>query len=230
MKKLFAMLMFTALLPLLGFADEAAAPAATEKYVAGTHYQVIPAPVRTANPDKIEVNEVFWYGCPHCLHFEPALEPWVKSLPSDVDFERTPAIWRPNMEAHSRIYYAAKQLGVLESMHPIIFKAMQEEKQDLETEDQAAKLFAAHGVDEAAFRKAYNSFSVQSLTKQGDARVRSYGVTGTPQLVINGKYLVGAGRKDESNPNSVNITQADMLEIASFLIEKERKAMAGTKK
>lgn len=229
MKKLFAILLFTALLPLSVFAGDAAAPAA-EKYVAGSHYQVIAVPVRTANPDKIEVNEVFWYGCPHCMHFEPLLEPWAKALPADVDFQRTPAIWRPNMEAHSRIYYTAKQLGVLESMHPIIFNAMQVEKQDLETEDQAAKLFAAHGVDEAAFRKAYNSFSVQSLTKQGDARVRSYGITGTPQMVINGKYLVAAGRKDDSNPASVDVTQSDMIDIANFLIEKERKAMAATKK
>jgi thiol:disulfide interchange protein DsbA len=228
MKKLFSMLVLVSLLPLMAFAGDV--PAASEKYIAGTHYQVIPVAVRTANPDKIEVNEVFWYGCPHCMHFEPALEPWVKSLSADVDFERTPAIWRPNMEAHARIYYAAKQLGVLETMHPIVFKAMQEEKQDLDTEDQIAKLFVAHGIADAAFRKAYNSFSVQSLTKQGDARVRSYGITGTPQLVINGKYLVAAGRKDESNPNSVTITQTDMLDIASFLIAKERKSVVDAKK
>lgn len=222
MKRIIAMLIVLSCLPLLAVAQENAAPAASaEKYVAGTHYQVIPVPVRTANQDKIEVNEIFWYGCPHCAHFEPVLEPWAKALPADVDFERTPAIWRPNMEAHARIYYTAKQLGVLDAMHVIAFKALQEEKQPLENEDQVAALFVAHGIDEAAVRKAYNSFSVQSLTKQGDARVRSYGVTGTPEIIINGKYRVSA--HDAGSQNA-------MLDVASFLIEKERRNASAAKK
>ncbi len=112
-----------------------------EKYQAGKHYQVLAVPVRTANPDKIEVNEVFWYGCSHCFEFETLIEPWAKNLPPDVDFERTPAIWQPKMEAHARAYYAAKQLNVLDSMHPIIFKTMHVEKHPLENEDQLASLF-----------------------------------------------------------------------------------------
>ncbi len=220
MKKFLASLLFlAATLPWLAVAEEPAASA--EKYQAGTHYTVIPVPVRTNNQEKIEVNEVFWYGCPHCYHFEAILEPWAKQLPADVSFERTPAIWRPNMEAHSRAYFVAKQLNVLDSMHTIIFKAMQEEKQPLENEDQIAALFAAHGIDDAAVRKAYNSFSVQSLTKQGDARVRSYGVTGTPEIIINGKYRISAREAG---------SQEAMLDVASFLIERERSTINSSKK
>jgi thiol:disulfide interchange protein DsbA len=216
MKKLLASLLLAgSLLPVMASAQDAAPSAApAEKYQAEKEYHVIPVPVRTANPDKIEVNEVFWYGCPHCYHFEAILEPWAKKLPDDVDFERTPAIWRANMESHARAYWAAKQLNVLDAMHPIIFKSMQEEKKPLLTEDQVAEVFVAHGIEDAAIRKAYNSFSVQSLTKQGDARVRSYGITGTPEIVINGKYRISS---------SDTGSQEAMLDVANFLIEKERK-------
>ena len=44
------------------------------RYVEGTHYIVLPTAVRTADPAKIEVVEVFWYGCSHCFRFEPLIE------------------------------------------------------------------------------------------------------------------------------------------------------------
>src|SRR6478736_3271282 len=115
-----SLLLIGSFLPFMAQAQDPVAPASVEKYQAGKHYQVIPVPVHTANPDKIEVNEVFWYGCPHCYHFEAILEPWVKNLPDDVDFERTPAIYRPAMEVHARAYYVAKQLNMLDAMHIII--------------------------------------------------------------------------------------------------------------
>lgn len=216
MKKLIAsLLLIGSFLPLMTQAQGASpAGVAGEKYQAGKEYQVIAIPVRTTDQEKIEVNEVFWYGCPHCYHFEAPLDAWAKKLPDDVDFSRTPAIWRESMDPHARAYYMAKQLKVLDTMHNIIFKAMQEEKKALANENEVVALFTAHGINEEAARKAYNSFSVQSLTKQGDARVRSYGITGTPEMVINGKYRISA--RDAGS-------QEAMLDVATFLIEKERK-------
>ena len=211
-----SLLLIGSFLPFMAQAQDATtALASGEKYQAGKHYKVIPAPVRTANQDKIEVNEVFWYGCPHCYHFEAILEPWVKKLASDVDFERTPAVWRPAMEVHARAYYAAQQLNVLDSMHIIIFKAMQDEKKALANEEEVVALFTSHSIDEASIRKAYDSFSVQSQTRQANARARSYGVEGTPELIINGKYRISSNEAG---------SQEAMLDVANFLIEKERKA------
>ena len=181
-------------------------------YVAGQDYTVL------ANPEKIEgnkiiVREFFWYGCPHCYHFESKLEPWFKRLPADVDVQRTPAIWRPAMEVHSRAYFVAKQLGVLDKMHIVIFKAMQEEKKALASKEEVVALFVNNGSAEADVIKAYDSFSVQSQTRQADARTRNYGVQGTPEIIVNGKYRIStedAGSQD------------NMLKVADFLIAKER--------
>ncbi|HYN53594.1 MAG TPA: thiol:disulfide interchange protein DsbA/DsbL, partial [Methylotenera sp.] len=48
--------------------------------------QVIP----TETPNKIEVTELFWYGCIHCYQIDPMLNAWVKKLPADVVFKRVP--------------------------------------------------------------------------------------------------------------------------------------------
>jgi thiol:disulfide interchange protein DsbA len=70
-----------------------------QEYEAGIDYEVLPQAIRTANPNKIEVNEVFHYLCIHCYNFEGTIHPWADKLPSDVDFQRTPAIWQTALGA-----------------------------------------------------------------------------------------------------------------------------------
>ena len=60
--------------------------------VAGQQYVELKSPVPISKPGKVEVVELFWYGCPHCYQFESTLNPWVEELPEDVaeplDIER----------------------------------------------------------------------------------------------------------------------------------------------
>ena len=46
-----------------------------QEYEAGIDYEVLPQAIRTANPNKIEVNEVFHYLCIHCYNFEGVIHP-----------------------------------------------------------------------------------------------------------------------------------------------------------
>ena len=54
-----------------------AAPAASEtkwRFQEGQDFKVLTAAQGTTSaPDKIEVAEVFWYGCPHCYQFDPVI-------------------------------------------------------------------------------------------------------------------------------------------------------------
>ncbi len=183
-------------------------------YVEGTHYETIAKPVRTADPAKIEVAEVFWYGCPHCYAFEPLLESWMAKLPADVAFVRSPGMWNAMMETHAQIYYVAQNLGVLDKTHEVVFDAIHQKQNYLQTPEAVRALFVEQGVDPAAFDKAWASFGVTSAVKQAGTRMREYGVNGVPNLIINGKYRVSAG--------DAVATQADMLKVADFLIAKER--------
>ncbi|MDA9094879.1 thiol:disulfide interchange protein DsbA/DsbL [Porticoccaceae bacterium] len=191
--------------------------AETEKYEAGVHYEVLPQPIRTADATKIEVNEVFSYTCGHCFNFEAVLHPWSKNLAADVDFQQTPAVWQPSLEPFARAYYSAVMLGVLDQTHMTIFEALHVKKQPLRSEEDFAAIFDAAGVDGLRFSKAYNSFGMTSMVNQAKARVRGYRVQGTPEVIVNGKYRV----------SSRNAGGFDgMLNVADFLIEKERNAKA----
>lgn len=189
---------------------------AQNTYEAGKHYHEINPAVRTITGDKIEVAEVFWYGCGHCYKFEQLVKPWEKTLAADVELVKNPAIWRDVMALHSRIYFAAKALGVDEVVSDKAFAALNgTPRQSLADEESIAKLFKEVGVAEEDFKKAFNSFGVKAQVQQADARARSFGISGTPELVIAGKYRI-SGRLLNS--------QEDMLKVANFLIEKERAA------
>lgn len=189
--------------------------ATAQNYVEGENYDLISPPVRTADPARIEVVEFFWYGCGHCYNFEPLITAWKKTLADDVDFQGSPAIWNKPMELHARAFYTAQVLGVFDTMHPALFQAMNVDHKKLANEDEIQALFVANGVAAEDFSKAFNSFGVSSQVKQAAARAKAAKITGTPALMVDGKYHVST-RKAGS--------QADMLKVSDFLIEKERAA------
>jgi thiol:disulfide interchange protein DsbA len=184
-----------------------------DRFVEGQHFERLPQAVRVRDSSRIEVVELFWYGCGHCYSFEPVIKQWELSLAEDVDFIRSPAIWAPIMEMHAKAYFVAKNLGVLDRLHMPLFIALNIEGKQLASEVELAQLFARHGVDQEAFSKEFNSFGVGRQIKQAKSHAKSYRMKGTPEVIVNGKYRI----------SSRNLkTQTEMLEVASFLVQKER--------
>jgi len=180
-----------------------------------TGYQTLSPAQPTQHADKVEVIEFFWYGCPHCYSFEPLLNKWVKSQPANVEFIRQPAVFSDTWGKHAKAYFTAEALGVVDKIHADFFDAVQNKKEKLETEEQLAKFFAAHGVDETQFHEAYNSFLVDSKMRQAPAIAARYGITGVPAIVVNGKYL--------TNGNLAG-SHEKMLEVMDKLIKQESAA------
>lgn len=208
-KRILLTLSMMVLGPLMACAQE------VTSFEAGTHYDVISPAIRTANPDKIEVAEFFWYGCGHCYTFEPVIGQWKKTIADDVAFRGVPAMWGGSMELHAKAFYAAQALGVSETMHPALFQAMNVDRLPLRSEADVAELFVSNGVSEEDFNKAINSFGVSSQVRQASATARSAKITGTPSLMVNGKYMISS-RKAGSHAN--------MLKVVDYLVEKERAA------
>jgi thiol:disulfide interchange protein DsbA len=194
-------------------AEAAESPEASEELAGG--YETLDTPQPTQNPDKVEVIEFFWYGCPHCYDFEPILESWAKKLPANVDFIRIPAAFSDLWAKHAKAFYVAQALGVIDQVHADFFDAVQNKRQKLETEEQLAAFFTAHGVKEADFREAYNSFLVDTKVRQAAVTPARYGVTGVPVLIVNGKYKVD-GKSAGSHEK--------MIEVTNRLIKKEAAA------
>jgi thiol:disulfide interchange protein DsbA len=205
---------------LLLTANAQAQPTA-EPFKEGTHYQRIADQVRPRDPAKIEVVEVFQYGCPHCYRFEPLLTAWRKTLASDVDFYQLPVIWNGPGQLHAQAFFAAQALGVLNKTHEPMFAAIHEQGNPLNSKEKIQQIFATAGVTADQFDKAFDSFGVTSQINQAKARALSYKIEGTPELIVAGKYRIDGRAFAGSNMSERDMHQK-MLQIADFLIAKER--------
>ena len=189
--------------------------AAGQTWEEGRHYDVVSPSLRTSNPEKIEVMEFFWFGCGHCYTFEPLLAAWKNTLADDVVFKGSPAMWNSTMEIHAKVFYTAQVLGVSEKLNPVIFRAINQDRRPLTAQSDIAALFESSGVQRGDFLDAFNSFGVGSQVRQASSRARSAKITGTPEIVINGKYRISTRKAGN---------QSNMLKIADYLIEKERRS------
>lgn len=180
----------------------------------GTYQEISPAQP-TQTDDRIEVVEIFWYGCPHCYDFEPHIERWKDNAPDDVAFRRMPAVLNQSWIPHARAYYTAIKLGVLEQIHKPLFDALHQERKRIFNEDALRDFFVSRGVDGDEFTRVYNSNEVETKIKQAYFMARNYKLTGVPSMVINGKYMTSA---------SMTGSFDKLLRVIDHLVEKERQS------
>ncbi len=193
----------------------AATNSPAEEFVVGQHYQEVkPAVAPSTAADKVEVLELFWYGCPHCYAFEPQLQEWLKKKADYIEFVQVPAVFAHNWEIHARAFYAAQQLGVLDKLHEPLFDAIHKEGRKISSEEEVAQFFIDKGVSAEDFKKAYSSFDVDTKTRRAIALTREYGITGVPALIVNGKYRSSAQEAGDF---------ATLLKLVDYLAAKEHK-------
>ncbi len=184
--------------------------------VEGTHYVKLSQAAPTSAPaGKVEVVEFFWYGCPHCNHFEPYLAAWAAKLPADVAFRRVPVAFRENpFGVHQRLYYALETLGLLPALHAKVFHAMHEEGLKLDKPELVADFIAKQGVDKAKFMGVFDSFAVQTKCRQARSLTDAYKIDGVPTVGIGGQFYTSVG---------LNGTPEKTLATTDALINKLRK-------
>jgi thiol:disulfide interchange protein DsbA len=165
-------------------------------------------------PDKIEVVEAFWYGCPHCYQFDPLVGDWSGKLPGDVRFLRLPVMWNPTNQIHARLYYTAQALGKAEEIHSAVFREMHVNGKQLATEAEIEAFFGKFGVSAAEFQKTFRSFAVEGQLKRARDLTERYQIRSVPILIVNGKFTTEA-------PGVKSFDE--MLAVANELIERERR-------
>ena len=147
-------------------------------------------PPQPTSTRKIEVLEFFFYGCSHCYHLHPLLSAWKKTMPKDVKLTYVPTVFRDSWEPMAYTYYALESMGKEAQLHDALYRAWNESHIYLVDEDKIADFVAGHGVDRTKFTAAYNSFAMQSMVTRAKQMIRSYGINGTPTLVVDGKYVI----------------------------------------
>lgn len=193
-----------------------AVTAVAQDYTEGKEYLRLSKPQPTSTPDKIEVVELFWYGCPHCHDLEPYIEKWLESKPDDVEFVRLPAIVGPRWEPLAKAYYTAEVLGVLDKTHTALFESIHVNKQKYTDEEQIMEFFVSQGVSAEDFRNAYHSFAVSVKVNNAKQMTRRYVITGVPTVVVNGKFST-SGKFARSN--------AGIIKVVDYLVVQERTAL-----
>ena len=168
--------------------------AAQAQLVSGKDYQLITPPQPTPPGKNVEVIEFFWYGCPHCYHLQPSLAEWLKKKPADVSFRSQPAAFDESWTQLARTYHAIDVLGAQEKLHGEVFAAIHKThklnpKTLIKDQKSLFEWVGTQGVDVKKFTEAYNSFSVVSKTQRATDTTSAYGVTGTPSLAIDGRFL-----------------------------------------
>ena len=191
------------------------ATACAEPYKDGEQYKTLAQPQATASEDKIEVVELFWYGCPHCYYLEPVIGNWLKNKPDDVEFVRMPAIVGPPWELLAKAYYTAEFLGVMDKVHYALFDAIHKDKKKDVDEAAVQAIFEAQGVSAEDFKNTFGSFAVAVKVNNAKLMTKRYAITGVPTLIVNGKYST-SGSLAGSNEN--------LLKVVDYLIEQERQS------
>ncbi|MGC1172317.1 thiol:disulfide interchange protein DsbA/DsbL [Polaromonas sp.] len=182
---------------------------------AGSDYIVLDkrAPVE-APAGKVEVVEFFWYSCPHCNRFEPALDEWIKKAPKDVVIRRVPIAFRPDFEPQQRLFYVLEAMNKVGELHKKVFYAIHVEKQLLNTAELIVAWVEKQGIDKAKFLEIYNSFSVATKARKATQLQDAYRIDGVPALGVAGRYFTSG---------SMAQTMERALLVTDYLIAQARK-------
>ncbi len=183
----------------------------------GREYTKLSTPQQT-NPKKIEVLEFFFYQCGHCYHLHPYLASWEKSMPTDVEIQYVPTIFRDSTEPLARTYYALESMGEIKRVDDAIYRAIHDQDIELFDQNSIAAFLSKQGVDRAKFTAAYNAFGVGNKVAQAKQMIRSYNIQGTPTLVVAGKYAI------------TGLQPQDMIKVLNEVIAKVRQERGGAAK
>lgn len=201
--------------------------------VSGVDFQTLERSQQTESNGKVEVIEFFWYSCPHCHAFEPALNEWVKKQGDAIVFKRVPVQFGQTPEQQQRfvpqqkLYYALEAMGKLDELHPKVFDAIHVQRQALMSDAAVAEFVAKQGVDRAKFLEVYNSFSVLSKARRAAQLQNAYQIDGVPTVAIGGRYLTAPSMMGASlgrQPDAVLASAA--LQVMSQLVTKAGKEQA----
>lgn len=206
-------------------ASASAQTPAPGQWQAGKHYFVIEPPQATPGGDKVDVVEVFSYGCPACNSFAPIADRLKAALPPNAQMRYVPASFNTaeSWPLFQRAFFTAQALGIVDKSHNATFPAVWGNgplsirdaatgRMIKPTIEDAAKFYAQFGVSAEDFVATANSFAINTSMKRADAWIKATGVDSTPTIVVNGKYRV-TGLSAGSWENIIPVVQ--------YLVQKE---------
>jgi len=187
--------------------------------IEGQHYTRLDKPIQVVTKDKIEVRELFWYGCPHCNRLEPVILNWLKTKPENSEFVPMPAVFSQRWLFHAKAFYTLKALGIEEKAHPMVFESIHHKRRPINNLKQLSKFIKANfDIDSDKVEKAFQSFTVDSNMRAANAYSLKSGANGVPTVIVDGKF-----RTNVSSAGG-NKQLFDVVDQLIILAQSERKS------
>lgn len=177
----------------------------------GIHYGVITPELSTQTEEsKVEVAEIFWYGCPHCYSLEPTIEAYLEQKPENVTFTRVPAMISANWAFHGKLFYVGQMLDSdgSKGVHEKIFEALHKQRRRIGNDDQLKRFFKGLGFKSDEIKTAMDSMELKSKLEYAREISAKSGMDSVPTVIVNGKYI--------TSPSMVSGSK-NMIEIINYL-------------
>ncbi len=162
---------------------------ARSDFTEGVHYEKLESPIeKLSNTSKIEIVELFWYGCPHCFEFEPYLKRWINQNQKKVSLIQVPAVFSKNWIPHAKAFYSAQNVGYFDTLHKNLFKAIHIDREKIYTQNRLINFASDIGISKTKFEKSFNSFKTDLQVKKAMAITKNSGIRGVPAIIVGGEY------------------------------------------
>jgi len=191
----------------------------------GTNYVRLQQPAPAA-AGKVEVVEFFWYECPHCNAFEPALEAWAKKLPADAVLRRVP-VWFQEVPfaAQQRLFYTLETLGLGPTLHRKVFATIHGDRARLRTPEDMAAFALKNGADPIRFMTAYGSPEVAASCQKARQLAEAYKIDAVPAMGVQGRYYTNGNLANTGQPaKGPAVGNERLLAVVDTLLARVRKA------
>jgi len=184
-------------------------------FIEGQHYVKLNPPMGTDVAEgKIEVAELFWFGCPHCYSMEPEIVKYKESHPDYVEFKQVPAMLNPSWAADANTFFIADILDPQEKKNLVgkIFDSIHKEKRRLRSPKAVVRFFVEQGYTEEQIENVKKSMAFQTKLVRAQEFGRGAQANSVPTMIVNGKY--------RTSPHMAGGNQK-VMEVVKMLAEKE---------
>jgi thiol:disulfide interchange protein DsbA len=145
--------------------------------------------ITVSTGDKIEVAELFWFGCGHCFALEPHVKKWKANMPANVTFVKVPAIFSKRWEFHGQAFYTMEALAVPEKAYDKFFHSIHIKRNHINSIGALVAFLEPFGKSKEDVEAAFGSFAVDSKMRNAKKITIASGARGVPAIVVDGKYL-----------------------------------------
>lgn len=164
-----------------------------DNFTVGKDYEIVkesyPLHESKSYNGKVPVIEFFSFGCPSCYFLEAKLNEWLEKRQDKILFTKVPVIFNSDWSYYAKAYYVAKLLGLSSKVNAELFKAIQDGRRLLNSNQEMIDFFINQGTSAKIAKNAFeNSTILDMLINEGFLQMSSFKINAVPAIIVNNKY------------------------------------------